>query len=101
MRPMFESWMVEHGRRYESEEETTMRYREFKRNVKDVDRANALGGGKAVFGLNHLSDSTQAESRVRGGGCRDLTPAEDLMFWLGCDAVCLPAVKWWTQRRGD
>ena len=34
MKAMFEEWMVEYGRTYESEEEKAMRYKNFKRSVR-------------------------------------------------------------------
>uniref|UniRef100_A0ACD5TBW5 Uncharacterized protein n=1 Tax=Avena sativa TaxID=4498 RepID=A0ACD5TBW5_AVESA len=99
MKPMFEEWMVKYGRRYESEEEKAMRYREFKRHFKNAEKANALGTGKPCFGLNNLSDSTKAESRSRCG-CHEPLPAE-VLFVLRCGDMYRRVVKRWSQRRGD
>ncbi|KAM3296377.1 hypothetical protein ACQJBY_038614 [Aegilops geniculata] len=68
MKARFEEWMVEYGRRYESEEEEAMRYREFKRHCKNAERANMLSRGGATFGPNNLADSTEEEGLRRSGG---------------------------------
>uniref|UniRef100_N1QSL0 Fruit bromelain n=1 Tax=Aegilops tauschii TaxID=37682 RepID=N1QSL0_AEGTA len=67
MKARFEEWMVKYERRYKSEEEKAMPYREFKRHCKNAERANMLSRGGATFGPNNLADLTEEEGLCRSG----------------------------------
>ena len=89
MKARFKDWMVEYDRKYKSEEEKTMRYREFKRHCKNGERANMLSRGGVTFGSNNLADSTVEEGLRRSGGEREPTFAQRLGY------PYRRAVEWW------
>ncbi|XP_037445125.1 uncharacterized protein LOC119314520 [Triticum dicoccoides] len=86
MKARFEDWMVEYDQKYKSEEEKTMRYREFKRHCKNAERANMLSRGGATFGPNN---STEEECLCRSRGEREPTFAQRLGY------PYRRAVEWW------
>ncbi|KAF7088225.1 hypothetical protein CFC21_091355 [Triticum aestivum] len=89
MKARFEEWMVKYERRYKSEEEKAMPYREFKRHCKNAERANMLSRGGATFGPNNLADLTEEEGLCRSGGECEPTFAHRLGY------PYRRAVEWW------
>jgi len=61
---MFQQWSTQHGKVYETADETSIRFDNFKETVKRINTNNAyteMRGSGAVFGLNKFSDMTPDE----------------------------------------
>ncbi|KAK9046460.1 hypothetical protein V6N11_052347 [Hibiscus sabdariffa] len=56
-----EQWMVDYGRKYESESEKEMRYNIFKENLEYIENFNNVGNRTFKLGLNEFADMSQDE----------------------------------------
>lgn len=70
----FESWMVKHGKSYDSVEEKEKRLEIFKANLKSIEDHNANPDKTYTQGLNHFADLTSDEFR---SSCCGFRPAVD------------------------
>ncbi|WVY90544.1 hypothetical protein V8G54_036058 [Vigna mungo] len=57
---MYEKWIVEHGKSYNTPEEKDKRFQIFKNTLRYIDKANSANRG-CTFGLNQFSDLTLKE----------------------------------------
>ncbi|KAK8481521.1 hypothetical protein V6N11_052353 [Hibiscus sabdariffa] len=56
-----EQWMVDYGRKYESESEKEKRYNIFKENLEYIENFNNVGNRTFKLGLNEFADMSQEE----------------------------------------
>ncbi|KAK8691364.1 hypothetical protein V6N13_074875 [Hibiscus sabdariffa] len=56
-----EQWMVDYGRKYESESEKEKRYNIFKENLEYIENFNNVGNRTFKLGLNEFADMSQDE----------------------------------------
>ena len=61
--PSFKSFMMEHSRTYETEEEHNSRYWTFYKNMLQWELMNKMEQGTATYGMNKYSDMTSEEFR--------------------------------------
>ncbi|KAJ0874262.1 putative actinidain [Helianthus annuus] len=71
VKAMFEAWMVEHKRVYNTLAEKEKRFQNFKDNLKDIEKHNSTGNSTYRLGLTKFSDMTMKSSGVcMAGGLR-------------------------------
>ncbi|KQJ92977.1 uncharacterized protein LOC100839113 isoform X2 [Brachypodium distachyon] len=95
LKARFEEWMIKYERRYKDEEEKALRFREFKRHVKDSEKANTLGSGFCTFEPNGLGDLTEEEGLMRRTGSYDMTARRYIARQR--DIVYQRVLEWWYQ----
>ncbi|KAJ0604112.1 putative actinidain [Helianthus annuus] len=72
VKAMFEAWMVEHKRVYNTLAEKEKRFQNFKDNLKDIEKHNSTGNSTYRLGLTKFSDMTHEEfGRMYGGRIAD------------------------------
>lgn len=58
---MYESWVVKHGKVYNTLEEKEKRFQMFKDNLKHIEDDNSGGKHSYKLGLNNFADLTKEE----------------------------------------